>query len=153
MSEILSKEIIDIINEKDTRKVLATIDKNGIPHVVFKGSIHVNDAQNLVLYEILESSATNRNLVYSIWFDKLVAVNILSKDGISYEIIGKPVRSITAGQEFEQTYVAVREKLGDVELAAIWVIEPIAVRDENLRSRFLKQEEEYPILKHLDRVK
>lgn len=152
MAKILSQELIDIINDKATRKVLATADKNGIPHAVYKGSLHVNEKGNLVHYEILESSASNRNLVYSIWFDKKVAVNVLGNDGTSYEIIGKPVRSITAGKEFEQTYIALREKFGDIDLGAIWEIEPLSVKNETFNNRIQEDEAAYPILKHLDRI-
>jgi hypothetical protein len=151
MSDILIKEIQDIIAAPDTLKVLASNDKNGVPHVVFKGSIHVNEDGNLVYYEVLESAQTNKNLVHSIWFDKKVAINILSSDRQSFEIVGRPLRSITAGQEFEKTYVQLREAKGDVDLAAIWIIEPESIKNETFAVRVKEDEEKYPVLKHLDR--
>lgn len=152
MADIISKKLKEIIAAPDTLKVLGSVDKNGIPHVVFKGSIHVNEEGNLVYYEILESAKSNQNLVHSIWFNKKVAVNILSGDKQSYEIIGKPLKSITAGKEFENIYIALRESKGDVDLAAIWIIEPESVRNESFAVRIAEDEEKYPILKHLDRL-
>lgn len=152
MATIIKEEIQQYINAEDTIKVVASIDKNGIPHVVFKGSIHVNEDGNLEFYEILESSKNNQNFVHSIWFDKKVAVSILTADRKSYEIVGKPVKSITAGREFEQVYVSLREKLGDIDLAAIWTIAPETVKEETFRVRLQEQEDKYPILKHLDRL-
>lgn len=149
---IIIEEIQQYINAEDTVKVVASIDKNGIPHVVFKGSVHVNADGNLEFYEILESSRNNQNLVHSIWFDKKVAVGILTPDKKSYEIVGKPIKSITAGKTFEQVYVSLREKLGDIDLVAIWIIAPESVREETFKVRLQQQEDNYPILKHLDRL-
>lgn len=152
MADIISEELKEYISAKDTLKVVASIDKNGIPHVVFKGSLHVNEEGNLEFYEVLESSRNNQNFVHSIWFDKKVAVNILTNNGKSYEIVGKPLKSVTAGKKFEKVYVSLREKLGDVDLAAIWTIEPEVVKEETFVVRVQEDEKKYPLLKHLDRL-
>lgn len=152
MADIISNELKAIISNKDTLKALASIDKNGVPHIVYKGTLHINEDGNLEYYEILESAQSNKNLVHSIWFDKKVAVNILSADRKSFEIVGKPLKSITAGRYFEEKYVSVREKFGDVDLGAIWIIEPETVKEETFAVRKREEEEQYPILKHLDRL-
>lgn len=152
MAEIISEELKEYISAKDTLKVVASIDKNGIPHVVFKGSLYVNEEGNLEFYEVLESSRNNQNFVHSIWFDKKVAVNILTNHGKSYEIVGKPLKSVTAGKKFEKAYVFLREKLGDIDLAAIWTIEPEVVKEETFAVRVQEDEKKYPLLKHLDRL-
>lgn len=149
---VISDELKQIISDPETLKVLGSIDKNGVPHVVFKGSLHVNEDGNLEYYELLESAQSNKNLVHSIWFDKKVAFNILSSDKKSFEIVGRPLKSITAGKEFEKAYVAVRDKYGDVDLGAIWIIEPEQIKNESFAVRKAEQEEQYPILKHLDRL-
>ncbi len=152
MASILNEEQIEIINRKDTLKSVATVSKDGIPHIAYKGSLHVNEDGQIVLYEILESSRNNRNLVYSLWYDKTAAVQILGPKKESYEILAKPVRSITAGREFEQVYRSLREKKGDIDLGAIWILEPVEIRNEELFVRQKEEEAAYPILKHLDRV-
>lgn len=78
-----------------------------------------------------------------------MAVNLLGKNGESYEIVGKPLRSITAGKEFEAIYENVRQRLGDVDLGAIWIIEPLQIKNETFAVRVTEDEEKYPILKHL----
>ncbi len=152
MAAIISEKLKEYINAKDTLKVVASIDKNGVPHIVFKGSLHVNEDGNIEFYEILESSRNNQNFVHSIWFDKKVAVNILTSDRKSYEIVGKPLKSVTAGKVFEKVYVSLREQRGDVDLAAIWTIEPEVVKEETFVVRVQEDEEKYPLLKHLDRL-
>ena len=42
MSAVISEELKQIIADPETLKAVATVNKNGIPHVVFKGSLHVN---------------------------------------------------------------------------------------------------------------
>jgi hypothetical protein len=152
MSEIIDKNLAEVINAIDTLKVLATIDKNNVPHVVYKGSIHADENGNIAFLELLESSRSGQNLVHSIWFDKKIAINILDKDKNSYEIIAKPIRCITCGKAFEQAYENVRSKLGDVDLSAIWIAEPIKITNETYKVRLKEEEENYPILKHLDRL-
>lgn len=149
---VINDELKAIIDDPGTFKVLGSVDKNGIPHVTYKNSIRVNDDGNLEYYEILESAQSNKNMVYSIWFDKKVSINILSKEKESYEIIGKPVKSITSGKEFEKTYEALRQSKGDIDLAAIWVIQPETVKNETFSVRIAEDEKRYPIIKHLDRL-
>jgi hypothetical protein len=124
-----------------------------VPHVVYKGSIHVNDEGNIVLYELLESSRNGQNLVYSIWFDKKVVISILDEEKNSYEILGHPARCITCGKEFEEVYKKLRKERGDIDLAAIWVIEPDEVQNESFPVRKKEEETEYPIICHLDRLR
>ena len=43
MSIQLAQDIIDLINARDTVKVIATVDASGAPHAVFKQSLHVGE--------------------------------------------------------------------------------------------------------------
>ena len=149
---ILNKELVEIINDKETLKSVATVSREGIPHVAYKGSLHVEE-DKIVFYDLIQSSQINKNLVHAIWFDGKVAINLLSKDKRSFLIIGKPVKSVTAGQAFEKIYVALQEKKGvEVDLSAIWYIEPLSVREETYTARRKEEEEKYPYIRHLDRV-
>jgi hypothetical protein len=150
---MIDKELALIINKPSTLKAIGTVSKNGVPHVVYKGSIHVNDEGNIVLYELLESSRNGQNLVYSIWFDKKVVISILDEEKNSYEILGHPARCITCGKEFEEVYKKLRKERGDIDLAAIWVIEPDEVQNESFPVRKKEEETEYPIICHLDRLR
>lgn len=152
MSIELKKEIIEAFENKSTLKALATTDKNGLPYVVYKGSFHINEDGNIELYEILESSQTNSNLVYSIWFDKTASMNLFTEDRKSYQIRLKPIRSITSGKYFEAAYNSLREGGKDIDLGAIWQFEAVDIKEETFAVRVKEDEEAYPLLKHVDRL-
>ena len=97
MSSVINEEVKRLFNDKSTKKVLATVDKKGEVHVVFKGSPFVNEEGNIELLELIETSATNRNLTYAIWFKKQVAFNILSEDGKSFEVRGSKSSAACCG--------------------------------------------------------
>lgn len=152
MSVELSKEIIEAFANKNTIKALATVDKNGLPYVVYKCSLHINGEGKIELYEILESSQNNSNLVYSIWFDKTASVNLLTVDRKSYQIKLKPVKSITSGRYFENVYNTIRKDGRDIDLGAIWQFEAVEIKEETFAVRVQEDEEAYPLLKHIDRL-
>lgn len=152
MAVQLSEEVIALINDGETVKILATVDPDGNPHATVKQSLAVGEDGNLFFLELLESSQTNRNLVRSIWFNRKVTVTVLGKKGQSYQIKGRPVRNIIAGPVFQQKYVEVRERLGDVDLAGIWVIEPEEISDQTYWARKATEEAAHPFFLHLDRL-
>lgn len=151
MSAVINDKIKELLKQKDTLKVVASVDKEGNPHVTFKGTVNVNEEGQVTFLEILESSQTNRNLTNSIWFEKVVAITILGADKTSYQIKGIPKRAIISGPLFEETYIRVQEKFGDVDLAAIWVIDPVEVREETFQARLEEERKQFPIIGHLDR--
>lgn len=152
MAVQLSKEVIELIEDRETSKVLATVDETGAPHVVVKQSLHVGSDGNLHYLELLESSRTNRNLVRSIWFDRPVAIAIHGKSGRSFQIKGRPTKAHITGPLFQQHYIAVRGRLDDVDLAAVWVIEPHEIIDETFATRQAWEEAQRPLFRHLDRL-
>lgn len=152
MSIELSKDIKDLFLDKDTIKVLASTNAEGIPHLVFKNSVHVNDEGKIIFLEIIDSSITNKNLVSSIWFNRKIAINILAKDKRSYQIKGTPIKAIIAGAIFQKYYIEVQKEFGDCDLSTVWVIDPEEVREETFSVRREKEEREHPLLRHLDRL-
>lgn len=79
MAVQLNKDIEDLLSDEETIKVLATTDEKGIPHAVVKQSLHLGEDGNLVYLELLESSRTNKNMVWSIWFDRKVSIVLTGK--------------------------------------------------------------------------
>ncbi len=152
MEVSLSENIIRLLRDPETVKVLATTDPSGAPHVVFKGSVSVDEEGRLYVLELLESSQTNRNLVHSLWFNRKVAVSLRSKHGESYEIKGVPLQCIITGPVFEKYYRLVRERLGDIDLAAVWFLTPEEVRNETFQVRYTEETEAHPLFLHLDRI-
>jgi len=152
MSATLSKEVIDLLNDETTTKVLATIDGKGLPHAVIRNELHAGEDGNLHLPELLESSATNRNLLRSLWFDRKVAVTLQGKDGRSVQIKGRPIKTHISGPLFLDHYRKVQEKNADVDLAAVWVIAPDDVQETGFAALKAKQDAERPTFVHLNRL-
>ncbi len=150
---LLSKqEIVNLINDPATVKVLVTVDRQGVPHAVVKDSFWINAAGQLLYLELLESSRTNKNMIASLWFEQKVTIVLLGNDGISYQIKGRPVKTHVSGPVFREQYVRIREKLGDTDLAAVWVIEPEEIINESYTARRREEEDRHPYFKHLDRL-
>lgn len=148
----IDKKIADLLKDPGTVKALATAGRDGAVHVVFKGSLGITPEGNLQFYELNETSRNNKNLVYSLWFERQIAINILSPDRTSFEIRGIPVRAIISGREFEEAYVSIRKRLGaDADLSTIWIIEPVEIREETYGVRKEIERTDYPLVGHLDR--
>jgi hypothetical protein len=152
MAALLNQEIRALLVDPSTVKVLATLDEAGIPHAVVRQSLQLGDDGNLFYNEFLESSRTNKNLVRSIWYDRQVSIAIHGSQGQNYQIRGIPVKTHITGPLYQKQYSELRQKNGDVDLAAVWIIEPLEVIDENFAVLNAEQEKNRPFLKHLDRL-
>jgi len=152
MGAILSEEIGRTLGDRETIVALATVGSDGAAHVAYKDSFRYRGDGNIEYDEIIETSQTNKNLVYSIWFEKTVSLSILTKDRRSYLIKGRPVQAVISGRKFREHYTSIRERLGDVDLSAVWVIEPISVQEQSLGKRRAEEESAHPLLRHLDRL-
>ncbi|MBI4690396.1 MAG: hypothetical protein HY754_09045 [Nitrospirae bacterium] len=148
----LPKEVLDLISDSESIKVVSTADEDGNPHIAFKDSLTVLDDGNLAFGEEFEGSQTNVNLVRSIWFNKNVELTVRDKHGTTFRIIGKPYRYAHAGPLFKKFYLAEREKRGpDSELAGVWIITPEEVRNETYEIRKKEEDERHPFFRHFDR--
>lgn len=149
----LTREIVDLINDPESVKVLATADEEGNPCTAFKDGLTVLDDGNLAFGEEFEGSQTNVNLVRSIWFNKDVELTVRDRRGKTFQIIGKPYRYVHAGPLFKKFYLAEREKRGpDSELAGVWIITPEEVRNETYEVRKKEEDERHPFFRHFDRA-
>jgi len=138
----LPEELIALLNDTGSIKVIATIDGEGHPHVVVKGSLTTLDDETIVFAEGLEGSLSNKNLVRSIWFDKKVAINI-TKGLTSYQVKGRPYKYLITGRVFRQLLDRARERRGaEADIAGVWVITPEEVRNESpaVRSSLARDE-------------
>lgn len=149
----LPRELIELLKDPDSVKVLSTTDGEGAPHAVVKGSLTTLDERTLALAEGLDSSTSNKNLVRSIWFDRPVAVSV-TKGGASYQVKGKPYRCLITGPVFKEFLRKARERRGpDADIAAVWIITPHEVRNESPGIRREEEELRRPFFnRHLDRA-
>lgn len=152
MNTVITEEIKKLIEDKESVKVLATVGKEGNPHVVVKGSIFVNEDGNLEYLELLEGSKTNKNLLYSLWFEKDVEVNVITRDGRSLLIAGRPVKNIFTGHEYQEKYEEAQKRDPENDLSSLWIIEPYKIVDETYQVRRTEEAEIHPIYAHLDRL-
>ena len=146
----IDKKYIQLINDPSAVKILSTVSKSGIPHVVVKQSIHYEDGK-IVYLERLEGSKTNKHMTYSLWFNKMVAINVLSKDKMSIQIKGVPEKMLVAGSVFEKYYTSVNKK-DSGDLAALYYINIKEVIDESYEIREQEHTNEFPLYMHIDRL-
>lgn len=149
---MISEKIKSYILDKDSVKVLATVDKHGNPHVVAKGSLTVDEEGRLLYLELLESSRTNKNMIYSLWFEKRIAVNIITSQRKSILIKGRPVKTLIAGEVFEKYYAFVQQRDSENDLAAVYYIDVEEVIDESYPVRRAEETAKHPLYIHLDRL-
>lgn len=152
MPEILTPEVRDLLADSLTVKILATTDGQGHPHAVVKHSLHLGENGRLHLLELLESSSSNRNLLRALWFGGHVAISLSAPDGRSVQIKGRPVKTHITGPLFLRHYQEVRARHGDIDLAAVWEIEPDAVTDQSFGARKDVEDALHPAFIHLDRL-
>lgn len=152
MTAVLSADIIALLQHPDTIRILATVDEDGAPHAVVKQSIHPGGDGNLHYLELLEGSATNRNMVRAIWFDKTVAITLVNPDRRSAQIKGRPVKAHITGPLFLEHYARLKESDPGAGLAAVWIIEPVLVLSQALAERREAERTRRPHFTHLDRL-
>jgi hypothetical protein len=152
MSAELNERLAAILHEPGTVKLLITTDDQGAPHAVVKDSLNLDENHHFFYLERLESSQTNKNMVYSIWYDRSIAINVTGTSGESFQIKGKPIKAIVSGYTFRKYYKQLREEDDDNDLAAVWVIEPEQIIEQTFLVRRRQEEKRRPYFKHLDRL-
>lgn len=147
----MGNEILNRINEKESVKILVTVDENNLPHPVVKDSLH-SDGEHIIYTEYIESSRTNRHMTKSLWFDKPVSILLLTNDERSYKITAQPHRAIVNGKEFQKYYEAVQKQHGDFDLSTVWILKPLEIIEQSLQKRVDEENVKRPYFLHLDRL-
>lgn len=149
----LSSKIINAIRDKDSIVLLSAIGKDGTPYNEVAVKIDIRPDGKIAYYVLLESSQIQKNLVFSIWFKKEVSISLITKEKEHFLIKGQPYQALIAGNEFQEEYIKVQEEFGEnTDLSTVWLIEPEYIIEETYSIAKKREEEEYPLLIHLDRV-
>ncbi len=148
----LRTDLKALLDHPATVATIATLDETGAPYAVPAPFLQLDDRGRLVHLELLETSTTNRNLLRSIWFERPVSVTISSQGGRVTIVRGRVHKAHVSGPLFSDYYRQVRARLGDVDLAAAWLIEITAVIDDTFAQRQAREELLHPFFKHLDRL-
>jgi hypothetical protein len=147
----MGNEILEILNQENTVKILVTVDDEGLAHPAVKSSLH-SDGTHIVYLEFLESSRTNRYMTRSLWFDKPVSILAITPDKKSRKITALPVRAVVNGKIFQRYYELAQEKYGGFDLSTVWILKPINILDETLRERVDEESKNRPYFLHLNRL-
>ena len=150
MSEI-NEELRRLIEDRESIKVVSSINREGIINSAPKGSLEISGKDELTYVEILESSKSYRNIVYSIWFDKKISILIVGKDRESYQIQGSVKKILTCGTEYEEYYRKYQGARG-FDIAAVVKIKIEDINDLNLVKGIEKQKKEHPFFSHYDSI-
>jgi hypothetical protein len=147
-----ASRIAGLLGQSGTSAHIATLDENGTPRTVPSPFLELDDQGRLVHLELLETSATHRNLLRSTWFDLPVSITLAGADGSVLSIAGRPHKAHISGPLFSDYYRRVREQLGDADLAAVWLIRPEQATDETYAHQKTREERLHPFHLHLDRL-
>lgn len=147
----ISNELKEIILDEKTIKIIASLSPEGEVHSAVKQSLSFDEQGQLIYLEFFEKSQTNINMVNSIWFDKNISITAVTKDGRSFLIKGKPVRTRVFGHEYEKYYKLAEEKSEDNDLVAIYYIQPQEVYEQSFSVQKIQHREKYPLYVHLDK--
>jgi hypothetical protein len=147
----MGNEVLELLNNEKTVKILVTVDDGGIPHPVVKSSLY-SDGTHILYLEFLESSRTNRYMTRSLWFDKPVSILLVTPEEKSWKITALPLRAIVNGKTFQQYYELAQEKYGGFDLSTVWILKPLEIFEETLRERAAEESKNRPYFLHLDRL-
>lgn len=149
MSEINWK---DIVSKSGVTVVVSAVGKDGSPYSEVALKTEIKNGK-LAYYELLESSQMQKNLVYSLWFNKAVSVLIIDSDGKNYQLKGKVYRAWMAGRDFEEEYVKILKEQGaEADLSTIWLIEIEDVLETTYDAGRIREKTEHPYMMHWDHI-
>lgn len=149
----LQEEIKKIIEDKESIVAVSAVGKSGNPYTEISKKLVSREDGRLAYYELLESSQLQKNLVFSLWFNKEISISVIAKDRKNYTITGKPYRAIIAGHEFEEQYVRAQEEFGEkTDLSTVWLIDVTGFWEDTYEAAKQREEEEHPYLMHMDQI-
>lgn len=149
----LKEKIEGLLKEDQADITVIAAGKNGLPWIQKVWKSGIDEKGRIEIYELLESSQIQKNLVYSIWFQKKVLLHISLKDGRSFVIVTKPYQALIAGAEFEQKYEECLREFGeDTNLSTVWKLDAQELVEETYAEAKKREREEHPYLMHMDHL-
>ncbi len=133
---ILAEEVVEVLRDPGSVKVLVTTDESGWPHSVFKHFLTVLDGETIGYVELLENSETYKNMLRNYWAKKKVSVAVYNREkGVSYQIKGVPIRYVMEGPIWDKFLDEVWSVMPDVDPAGVWLIKAEEVVNESYEAR------------------
>lgn len=142
------------LNHPEAQKVLITAGEDGLPHAAVKSSLQYADGK-ILYWELLESSVSNRNMTYAVWFDRKVHILFTLPDGGSWEVSAKVEYAAVSGSLFREHFIKSREyfkhRFGlETDLATVWFLTPLGSTEKTLSHRLAEEAARHPWYSHLD---
>jgi hypothetical protein len=123
----LPKDVLELINDKSSSKILGTRSRNGDVHLINVGGAGTLDPETIFIGEIfMKASGENLRLAQS---EGTRASVLVSKGPQSYEIRCKVKDHVTSGPVFDQMKGAFAQMKFD--LKGLWLLTPDCVWNES----------------------
>jgi len=148
----LQTQMAELLAKPGTIASIATLNESGAPHSVPAPFLCLDESGRVVHLELLETSTTHRNLLGSIWFERPVSITLSGQNGEVLVLSARPCKALVSGPLFCTYYREVRSILGDADLAAVWLLEALQIRDETYLTCKAQEEALHPFYSHLDRL-
>lgn len=134
--------------EKNNIKIVSTISENGYPSIAFRNCLFANSEDEIILLEPVETSVNNRNLTYSIWFNKKVLIALWNFERYGLLAYATIKRVIISGKEFEKYYKLYLNDHRGTDLAAVWVRAVDNIVETGEKIEILQEQNRYSGIGH-----
>ncbi len=144
---VITPELTEIINDPGTIKLLTTTSEDGKPHPARKQSLTALENGTLAYMELLETSQTMKNMVWSVWWQKEVSILIINDaKNCCCEIKGVPYRLHHQGSLWDTFLDQIWKIIPTANPAGVWEINPKQVIDQNFEASARREAERLPMM-------
>lgn len=119
----IPKEVLDVMADPATAKLLITANKKGVPHAIVAGSIGSPTPDKMIVGEVMmKKSSANLK-------ENAVAEFVVVNGPKAYSIQVKAIARMEAGPEVDM----MNQRLATMKLkaAAVWAFEVLSVHDQS----------------------
>lgn len=127
MVKELPKNVMDLFNNDQAVKVLATTTPDGKLHMVPLGSLRAPMPDTLVFAKIM-AKETNANLEETLKKGGYVSA-LAVKGGEAYQVRCKPKAFVTSGPIYDSMSQALKAR--GMTAAGVWTLEPVEVLNQS----------------------
>jgi len=147
----LKDALSQALQSTDAVAALTTIAADGVPTTVIGAEFFLTESGSLLYREFFESSRSNRDLLHSLWFDRIVSFAVSVGDTRLHGY-GVPTHTHVAGPLFQEHYRIVTDRDQRTDLAAVWEIRVDSLEDVSPQLLRSKEDTQRPFFRHLDRL-
>ena len=112
------------MSNTDVIKTVTTYNEEGLPYTETNKTVHINREGRIACYEYSQFVEWNRQMLYSMAYQKRVEVQVITNDGMSHKVKGFVSKALLKGEEFSKASKELQSYYPDTQLTAVWVINP-----------------------------